>query len=241
MFIHTAKAAVVIFFLQTLSAYAAIALDRTRVIFPGSEKNVVLNIKNENAQKPFLAQAWLEDESGKRLGKYFTVLPPVQRVEPEKKSMIRINALQDVAALPQDRESVFIFNLREIPPRSGQSNVMQIALQTKIKLFYRPLNIIPERFSRWDNQLVLHKEGGGYRIENPTPYYMTVIAITGAKNQRVDKDFTPAMISPKSSLFFKSKIHSTPWITTIDDFGGKPVVSFTCAGATCTAESDRIN
>lgn len=53
-----------IFFGQPASA--AIALDRTRVIFPGNEHAISLNIHNENTQLPFLAQAWLEDSNGKK-------------------------------------------------------------------------------------------------------------------------------------------------------------------------------
>jgi P pilus assembly chaperone PapD len=51
--------------------------------------------------------------------------------------MMRINAMPDAAMLPQDREH-FYFNVREVPPKSERPNVMQLALHTKIKLFYRP-------------------------------------------------------------------------------------------------------
>lgn len=46
------------------------------------------------------------------------VLPPVQRIEAGAKSAVRVQVLPDVSKLPKDRESVFWFNLREIPPRS---------------------------------------------------------------------------------------------------------------------------
>ncbi|MGT9169473.1 fimbria/pilus periplasmic chaperone, partial [Escherichia coli] len=36
------------------------------------------------------------------------------------------------------RESLFYYNVREIPPKSGKANTLQIALQTRIKLFWRP-------------------------------------------------------------------------------------------------------
>ncbi|TOL40502.1 molecular chaperone, partial [Vibrio parahaemolyticus] len=68
--------------------------------------------------------------------------PPVQRVEPEKSSQVRIEALPEISQLPQDRESVYYFNLREIPPKSDKPNVLQLALQSKIKLFYRPKSIM---------------------------------------------------------------------------------------------------
>ncbi|MDN8683057.1 fimbria/pilus periplasmic chaperone, partial [Staphylococcus aureus] len=79
-------------------------------------------------------QGWMEDVNGQKVESPLIVLPPIQRIEPGDKSQIKIQALPDIAKLPQDRESVFYFNLREIPPRSDKPNVLQIALQTRIKL-----------------------------------------------------------------------------------------------------------
>ncbi|CAI1076833.1 Chaperone protein papD precursor [Serratia entomophila] len=217
-------------------AQAAIALDRTRAIFPGTEKAISLNISNENKKQPYLAQAWLENSRGEKINSPFAVVPPLQRVEAGKKSVIRITATPEAKALPQDRESVFYFSMREIPPRSDKPNVMQVALQTKVKLFYRPESIIPEKMTRWDDQLVLHKIGNGYRVENPTPYYMTVIGIAGAEKQAVAKDFEAIMIEPKSSVNIKSQTFSAPHVTTINDFGGKPTLAFRCSGDICRAD-----
>ena len=135
-------------------AGAAIALDRTRAIFPGSEKSISLSITNDSTSMPYLAQGWIEDEHGKKISGPLVVVPPLQRLEAKGKSMMRINAMPDAAMLPQDRESIFYFNVREVPPKSERPNVMQLALHTKIKLFYRPKAILPEKYSRWDNQLV---------------------------------------------------------------------------------------
>lgn len=215
---------------------AAIALDRTRVVFPGTGKSVVMNISNENPKKPYLAQAWMEDVNGQKISSPFVVVPPMQRVEPQAKSVIRVNSTPAVASLPQDRESVFWFNVREIPPKSDHANVMQVALQTRIKLFYRPVAIVPDKYSRWDNQLILHRAAGGYQVENPTPYFMTIIAVTGAEKESVAKDFQPIMIAPKSSALVKSKQFAKPFLTTINDFGGRPVLGFQCAGNDCHAD-----
>lgn len=46
-------------------AGAAIALDRTRAIFPGSEKSISLSITNDSSSMPYLAQGWIEDEQEK--------------------------------------------------------------------------------------------------------------------------------------------------------------------------------
>ena len=120
------------------SAFGAIALDRTRVIYDGSQKSISLNVSNENRQLPYLAQGWIEDAQGNKVSSPLTVLPPVQRIEPGAKSQVKIQGLPAVNSLPQDRESLFYFNLREIPPRTDKPNTLQIALQTRIKLFYRP-------------------------------------------------------------------------------------------------------
>lgn len=112
---------------------------------------------------------------------------------------------------------------------------MQLALHTKIKLFYRPKAILPEKYSRWDNQLVLHKVNGGYRVENPTPYYMTVIGITAAPKVAVASGFQTVMVPPKSTLMVNSSHYTTPHVTTINDFGGKPTLPFSCSGNICRA------
>ncbi|WP_085841584.1 fimbrial biogenesis chaperone [Enterobacter asburiae] len=214
------------------SAHAAIALDRTRAIFPGDQKSISLTITNENKAKPYLAQSWLENAKGEKISTPLAVMPPLQRVESGKKSLVRVN---DVAAatLPQDRESVYWLNIREVPPKSDKSNVIQVALQTRIKVFYRPAGIIPERFSRWDDQLILRPVAGGYEIENPTPYYMTIAGITGSAKEAVDSNFRAVMIEPKSTMTVKSKSFATPYVTTINDFGGKPRIPFNCSGGIC--------
>lgn len=37
--------------------------------------------------------------------------------------------------LPVDRESVFWLNVKEIPKKSAEENVLQIAVRSRIKLF----------------------------------------------------------------------------------------------------------
>lgn len=65
-------------------------------------------------------------------------LPPLQRVEPGAKGQVKIQTTGSLAGLPQDRESLFYFNVREIPPKSSKPNTLQLALQTRVKMFYRP-------------------------------------------------------------------------------------------------------
>ncbi len=141
--------------MTSLNVSAAIVLDRTRVVYPGGAKSISLNIKNENQKLPYLAQSWIEDAQGQKIASPFAVLPPVQRVDANQKSIVRIASVPAIDSLPKDRESIYYFNLREIPPKSEKSNVMQIAVQSKIKLFYRPEAILPERGAIWQDQVLI--------------------------------------------------------------------------------------
>lgn len=224
--------------LTTQVSNAAIALDRTRAIFDGHDKSMSLSIRNDNPRLPYLAQAWLEDLQGNRINSPLMAVPPVQRVEPGNKSQIRLASLPEVAALPQDRESIFYFNVREIPPRSEKPNVMQVALQTKIKLFYRPAAIVPATGDIWQEQLVLTQTGKGYRIDNPTPFYITVIGLSSsAKN--IDKKFQTVMVAPKSTMDVLSEHYTTPYLSYINDYGGRPALKFACQGITCHAVHEK--
>ncbi|EOL9123025.1 fimbria/pilus periplasmic chaperone [Enterobacter ludwigii] len=222
---------------------AAIALDRTRVIFDGSQNSVSLNVSNHNKQLPYLAQGWLEDEQGNKIQSPLTVLPPVQRIEPGKPSQIKIQALPAAKQLPQDRETVYYFNLREIPPKSDKPNTLQIALQTRIKLFYRPAAIAIEKNAPApQEQLTLTREGDKYIVNNPTAYYVTLVDANDKKGGSGVKEFEPMMVPPKGKqplTVNASRVGNTPVLTYINDYGGRPQLSFSCSGSTCTVAPEK--
>lgn len=97
-------------------AQSAINPDRTRVIMNSNEKTVSVTLTNENRTMPFLAQSWVEDAQGKR-SNMLMVLPPLQRIDGGQKSQVRIMQVQGSGLdhLPKDRETLFWFNVREIP------------------------------------------------------------------------------------------------------------------------------
>lgn len=229
----------VLYALATTAAQAAIALDRTRVVFEGDKQSVSLNISNDNKQLPYLAQTWLEDEQGNKVSSPLTALPPVQRVEPGAKSQVKVQALPATAQLPQDRETLYYFNLREIPPKSDKANTLQIALQTRIKLFYRPKGLVKtssEMATPWQEQLVLTKQGDRYVVNNPTPYYITLVDASNRKDGVSAAGFEPLMLAPKSSAPLGSSLAAlgnNPVLTYVNDYGGRPALSFRCDGTQC--------
>ncbi|WP_025858654.1 fimbria/pilus periplasmic chaperone [Pseudomonas sp. CHM02] len=224
-------------------ANAAVGLDRTRVIFDGGKDATSVNITNNNTQLPYLAQGWIEDEAGKKIASPLIVLPPVQRLEPGKQSQVKVQALPAAKALPQDRETVFYFNLREIPPRSDKANTLQIALQTRVKLFYRPQAITPSQqdvSNPWQEKLTLTLEGEHYRVNNPTPYYVTLVDARTTKDGKTVPGFEPLMVPPKGALTLgptAKVLGTTPHLAYVNDYGGRPLLAFNCSGDTCTVNA----
>lgn len=220
---------------------AAVSLDRTRVIFTGNEKSVSLSISNQNPQLPYLAQAWIENEQAQKITTPLVVLPPIQRLEAGGNSQLKIQGLPELRQLPQDRESLFYFNLREIPPRSEKPNTLQIALQTRVKLFYRPVAIattVGANEAPWQEKLTLTRQNDRYLVNNPTPYYVTVIDATRDLKASSAADFKPLMIAPKGQLDLglnSGALGDKPVLTYVNDYGGRPQLQFSCTAGTCTA------
>ncbi|HGU9824256.1 TPA: fimbria/pilus periplasmic chaperone [Enterobacter cancerogenus] len=223
--------------LQT--ANAAVALDRTRVIFDGSQKSMSVNVRNDNTKLPYLAQSWVEDAEGHKIQSPLMALPPLQRLEPGTKSLVKIQLAPGAEAkLAQDRETLFYFNLREIPPRSNKANVLQLALQTRVKLFYRPKALVQKQANSetpWQEQLTLTRQGDRYQVTNPTPYYVTLVAAG-------ENEMKPLMLAPMSSADLgvrAAAMGSQPRVAYINDWGGRPVLTFSCSGTTCKVASNK--
>ncbi|MEJ4043411.1 fimbria/pilus periplasmic chaperone [Erwinia sp. SLM-02] len=225
--------------LVSTGAQAAIALDRTRVIVDAGNPSVSLAVANENPRLPYLAQAWIEDERHNKVTTPLITLPPVQRIEPGEKSQLKIQVLPAINLLAQDKETLFYFNLREIPPRSDKPNTLQIALQTRIKLFFRPaaLKISPSGYqSPVQKQLTLTREGERYRLNNPTGYYVTIVEASGLVGGPPIKGFESVMVAPRAGERLSASVAqlgNTPVLKYINDFGGRSTLTFHCESATC--------
>ncbi|MDD9341245.1 MAG: molecular chaperone [Providencia heimbachae] len=218
------------------NSIAAVSLDRTRAIVEGSSNPVVINIENQSDTLPYLAQAWIDDKNGNKLTTEPLIATPlVQRLEPKIKSMIRISTT-DISKLPTDRESIYYFNLREIPPKSDKPNVMQVALQSRIKLFYRPDSILDKSKTNWALDLELEVKNNGYIIKNTSPFYLTVIGLAGDQNKSENGAFDAVMIEPFSSQEIKTAHFKKTYLTYINDYGGRPTISFSCNASLCKAD-----
>lgn len=219
------------------TAQAGVSLDRTRLIITGKDSSASANLTNTSPDIPFLAQSWVEDSKGNKITSPLVVLPPLQRINGGQKGVARVTKTDGINQLPQDRESLFYLSVREIPPKPDKANVLQLAMQSRIKLFFRPTAIIPKSKSEiWQDQVVFQKSGNKMTAQNPTPYYITIIGLSRVKGEKITK-FPGIMVAPKSSLEFSVTDGGVREFAMmyVNDYGGHPELKYRYEGNTCKA------
>ncbi|MEA5215023.1 fimbrial chaperone [Enterobacter cloacae] len=214
-----------------LNASADIVISGTRIIYPESAKDVTVSMDNRGT-RPLLVQTWLDDgrdsTNPQELKLPFIVTPPVSRVEPQKGQTVRITWLGQT--LPKDKESLFWFNVLEVPPKAKESDnqsMLQLAFRTRIKLFFRPTGLKGEPTEAAKN-LKWSQTRQGQKVvlsaKNDSPYYVSLASasfISGGKRYEIEthyiEPFSSQTMNVKNApLTGNSKII---W-QAINDYGG---------------------
>lgn len=147
-------------------AYAGVIIGGTRVIFDGGKKEASISINNADSV-PYLIQSWVEMPEGNANKAPFIVTPPLYRLDGGQQNIERILFS---GSLPQDKESLFWLNIKAIPSASKQTNSLQIAVKTRIKLIYRPTGLKASTPEEQANKLTWSRSGDKLLVTNPTPY-----------------------------------------------------------------------
>lgn len=199
--------------------HSGIQAQATRVIYNSNNSAATLSLKN-NADKPYMVQTWLSDHEGNSKDKLpMVVVPPLMKITPKKESILRF--IYSGQGLPQDRESLFWINIQEIPPNPTEENVLQIAILSKLKLFYRP-NQIRTTLDEAAKNVEWFKEGQQLKVRNTSPLHVTIGTIKDESGQ-VFSAFDQDMVAPNQTITvinnFNSNTKSISY-TYINDFGG---------------------
>lgn len=214
------------FFLLALivsgQSMAAFMLSGTRFIYEEGKKNTSFDVTNQ-ADETFGGQVWI-DNTTQSAGTVFMVpAPPFFKVAPKEKQIIRIMKTDSV--LPSNRESLFWLNVQEIPPKpkSAEANVLAVAVNTQVKLIYRPSSLKKGRNGA-ETKLRLIQKGGDTYLSNPTPYYF---AVTGMKidgkavrlGDAVLKKIS--LLGPESEVSLgRQSVNGAVSVDAINDWGG---------------------
>lgn len=196
--------------LSTLSvAHAGVSIDGTRIVYPAKEREVTVKLTNQGSD-PVLMQIWVDrgDTQSKPqdADAPFLATPPIFRLDPLKGQSVRLAFTGE--NLPQDRESLFWFNALEIPPlpQDSSGNMMQIAVRSRLKLFYRPSGLSGDLHKAIEQvvwRVQRQGDGDGYvlRGENSSPYHLSFSALSLDQGGRAT-DTGGGMIVPFSSQDF---------------------------------------
>lgn len=86
---------------------------------------------------------------------------------------------------------------------------------TRIKLFVRPAGLSPA-VDKAPAELTFHRSGGQMRIDNPTPYHITLAQMKVGGQKLPD-----TMVTPRGSVSFPLPAGAVNTVTfrTINDFG----------------------
>lgn len=225
-------------FFISVSALADVAINGTRIVFNAKDKESVVQLKN-NGKNPYLLQLWIDDGNPKsRPGEVnvpFVITPPVVRIDPEKGQAVRV--MFTGAILPQDRESLYWFNMLEVPPKPTKmieagSNILQLAFRTRIKLFYRPANLEYSVLESY-KKLRFKRNGNTLNVKNDSPYFITLSSVEirrakGSAVAAVVESFPQRMIAPKGEMNLQLVTKKserldglTLFYSVINDYGGE--------------------
>ncbi|QRY77845.1 molecular chaperone [Pseudomonas sp. PDNC002] len=196
---------------------AGVTAESTRVIFASNLNEVAVLLANVNPY-PVMVQTWIDDgaldSTPDKAISPFMSLPSVFRLEPGERRSLRI-IFTGKQSLPRDRESVFWLNLHEVPPSSvaagmpAEQQRLVVSMHTQMKVFYRPTKLTmtqPEAAAKLTASWQQNGEKTQLRIDNPSPYFMTLTAvelIAGQQHQSLKGD----MVKPESSLVLEAAGH----------------------------------
>ncbi|MCA1324592.1 molecular chaperone [Herbaspirillum sp. alder98] len=221
------------------AANAAAVISGTRIVFPSNEREVSVRLSNEG-KEPSLIQVWLDDGDEKaapdQIRVPFVLTPPMFRMDGGKGQTVRM--LYNGTPLPQDRETLFWFNMLEVGPKptgEADTNYMQMAFRTRIKMFFRPkaLNSVGQIEDAFDTLRWSLKRNDDSTfavvLDNPSPYHINLLGVSliDAGDKPLFESESGAMAEPgKSAQLLIKAMTQVPSgkfkvrYTFLNDFGG---------------------
>lgn len=211
-------------------AQAGVVVSGTRIIYPSSQAEIQVTLKNKDNDKRYLVQSWVSNIDDSKAP--FIVTPPIYKLDENRQTLLHFVYTGNKTALPQDRESLFMANIKSvsaIPEELRDNNTLQFAIKTKLKLFYRPSSLSERgaktawqslQFSRSQNQLV---------VKNPTPFYVTFgqLTMAGKVIKPASEQHTPSALSMMVAPFGEQRFSLPPELkgnvtwNAINDFGSE--------------------
>lgn len=199
------------------SAWAALSVDQSRYIFEGDKDAISIVVENASP-KTYGGQTWIENIKETDTRPTFVVTPPFFKVPGNGKQVLRV--IKALDEMPEDKESIYWVSLQEIPPKNPDGG-LSLALRTKVKLLYRPANLMDGRKNA-ETGLSLQEKDGQIQLVNTTPYIFAIADVLDEKETPMSlsekQHETLAMFMPGESVILPSGVTAKK-VVSIDDFG----------------------
>lgn len=185
--------------LLNTSAHADISFDGyTRFIYAADQRQLPVILVNDS-HEPALVQvklAWGDAAQTPALP--MAVSKPLLLIPAQSNASIDI--FYEGEGLPTDRESYLLLKVLQVPKKSGEENLVQIALQHNLKLFYRPKLSSPAE-AAVETLLWSQTDSTTYQARNNSPYYLTLtdVGLVAADGTACGKAVEQLMIAPFST------------------------------------------
>lgn len=211
---------------QTGKVTGGIAVGATRVVYNEADNGAVVRVINTSTI-PFLIQTWVDSYKGYGAEKTaelpkgtFITTPPLYRQDKGENSVRIVRARGD---FPRDRESVFWLNIKSIAASekpAPDTNYVQFAFNTRIKLFYRP-DGLPGKPSEAYKTLTFSRQGNTLTATNPTVYNVTVnsLKVGGVTVEDADQRMVPPKGTQSWTLPENAHGNVVTYVS-LNDFGG---------------------
>lgn len=214
--------------LTSVTAWGGIVVGGTRLIYPDNKNEVQISLSNKDLHSRHLVQSWVNNTDDSKAP--FIVTPPLIKLDEGKETLLHVIYVGDPGALPQNKESLFWLNVKSVagvPDELKDKNRLQLAVHTRIKLFWRPSGLNNHDASSAYEKLTFTRAGNTLHVNNPTPFYVSFNALKVG-----DRDVTPAdksvaeaaamMAAPFASASFVIPAGASGPVTwsAINDFGG---------------------
>jgi fimbrial chaperone protein/chaperone protein EcpD len=220
--------------LASFPSTASVVISGTRVIYKLAEQEQTVRLSNDGKQAS-LVQVWVDDGDIKADPNTaiapFLVSPPISRIDPAKGQSIRL--IYTGEPVRQDVESLYYFNVLDVPPKPSAEQeagqLLQFAFRTRIKLFLRPGGLegsASEAAAKVSWKIERHNGEWEVTASNPTPYHVSFLKVELKSADVTASDTVGGMVAPHGMAVFKPDGVDDPvaWTTLeyrfINDHGG---------------------
>ena len=217
-------------------AQAEMVIDTTRIIYPEARREVSFKVTNVSKDKPAMVQMWLDAGNASSTPDEavtpFNLTPPIARLRIDSAQTVRLTYTGE--PLPQDRESLYYFNMLELPQRSAEENKLSFAVRTRIKVFFRPKGMPSDTIPLMKQvawKVVQQNNQWVAEATNPTPFYMSFFNVRLGQSGNYEPPVDGGMVPPKGKTTLvlgevgkNTKPFNQIKVEYVNDYGGSTVV-----------------